>query len=460
MSRLWDIVKHRLVQYKKDPVTGGITYQTVGGEPVGRALGMPLATVRKAAGTRYSNAITALSAAATRRVDFVMLGDSNQLYGGYGFTQGLEKRLASLFGAYATPIIWAGGAYSGSGVGYLCSGIDNSGLVLSDGADAGVLKYVLDSGYGHIASGTTRSASGIGLTGTHSLGNHNALTAYFAHFAASAYTGGSFKPTSRYGESPYSEFTTTATLQSTTGAPSHFAITSLDLSADAARTGKSLEFGFAVGGSEVVATGPITALWTRAENKAKTAGISCHTLYAQGGSSAWDMANTIVNYTDSQLETFFSEVRRLQISAGYSPVVVVYINSGLNDRNETNAPSLGPAKSIQPTSADAFVDNIRAIQARIVALWDARKWDSGELYWLLCPSHRISDPDDTSLVAYRAALVSMMGQDMQTTIVDLGSRMTYAAANTASWYDPGQSQVHLTTLGYDEIAKLILQGVA
>ena len=32
MSRLWDIVKHRLVQYKKDPVTGGITNLTAAGK--------------------------------------------------------------------------------------------------------------------------------------------------------------------------------------------------------------------------------------------------------------------------------------------------------------------------------------------------------------------------------------------------------------------------------------------
>ena len=30
MSRLWDIIKHRLVQYNRDPVTGGISLSAAG----------------------------------------------------------------------------------------------------------------------------------------------------------------------------------------------------------------------------------------------------------------------------------------------------------------------------------------------------------------------------------------------------------------------------------------------
>lgn len=385
-----------------------------------------------------------------------MIGDSNQLYDGYGFMTGVEKCLGNKFGSYATPIMPTGGAWSGSFASYTATGMDNSGLVLSSGADASVSKFT-PFNYGHIESGTTTGSGGIGIVGGSSFRNQDEINVYFSYLAADSYSGGKFRPGARLGVAPYDQIAVGGSDVSTTGGVDYFATEKLTIPADAGRVGKTIEARFSIPGYTV--TGPFTGLWARAENASLQSGISCHLLYGEGGQSAWDMAHKISNHNDAALTRFFAEVRRLQISVGQSPIVVMYLNGGLNDRNEANKPSLGPASSLSPTSPEAYVDNIRAIQARIYSIWRTAGWDFAELYWFFCPSHRIADPDDAQLVAYRSELAAATAGDANTSVVDLGARMTYAAANSAGWYKSGESQMHLTSLGYDEIAELMFSDV-
>lgn len=206
-------------------------------------------------------------------------------------------------------------------------------------------------------------------------------------------------------------------------------------------------------------TGPWVSYYTRIEAYTVNSGLSCHTIYSSGGQSAWNMAYALQNTPDKTLSIFFAEVRRLQISNGNSPVVVIYINTGVNDRNEGNTPSLGPKQIYGPgDSAAEYVDNIAGIQSRIMRIWDINRWPVGELHWLFVPSHRVSDPDDVDLVAYRAELSAHVSASKQSSMVDLGALMTYAAANSAGWYDAGGS-VHLTNTGYDGVSQLIVDQI-
>ena len=203
-------------------------------------------------------------------------------------------------------------------------------------------------------------------------------------------------------------------------------------------------------------TGPIHAYYYRASVPTRTAGISLHTLVDASGQSAWDMAATLAATPDATLVFTLREARRLQIAAGLSPIVVVWINTAVNDRNETFTPSRGPGAVFGAGDSTAeYVDNIRAIQTRIRRLWQANGWPTGELHWLIVPSHRISDPDDAELVAYRAAAQATLGTEPQTSVVDVGALMTAAEATAGGWYDGGGA-VHMTATGYAAVSTRIV----
>lgn len=406
-------------------------------------------------GKKSLTALQALSLAATSRVDLVMIGDSNQLYNGYGFTCGLEKALITRFGCYASPIIGVGGGFSGGGIGYTASGVDNSGLANSSGAASSVSKYTILP-YGHIVSGSTTASGGLGLIGG-AFATEDAIDFYFASLASSTYTNGTYRAGVRLGVSPYSQIAVSSNNTSTSGNIDHLEIEKLSISADATRAGKNVEARFSIPGYTV--SGPFTGLYSRAERPNANTGISTHTLYGAGGQSAWDMAKWLIDSDDSALSQFFAETRRLQLSKKLSPIIVVYINSGFNDRNEGNKPSLGPFRSLSPTSADAYVDNIRAIQSRITRIWSINGWDTSELFWLIVPSHRIADPDDSVLVSYRSAIKLATINDFQTSVIDLGALMTQAQGTANGWYAAGQNYLHLSNTGYDAMGQILVSQI-
>lgn len=408
-------------------------------------------------------ALNALALAASRRVDVVMIGDSNQSYNGYGFYGGLENALATRFGAYATGIIPTNANGIGGKIG---SGADSSGIAFS-GAPTGLANdcFAGPSGvYAHYGygTGTLTAAVGGGSVATHAgFPVTDALTVWGAAVNSKSFSGSSVPSAGvRLGYSPYSTVAnvTVGTLYDANY--ERVAYYSANIAADATRTGSGVEFRWSLPGA-TVPTAPVEFLFSRFERPAKTTGVSVHTIYSLGGQSAWDMAKGLIDTPDLTLQTYFSEVRRLQISAGFAPVVVVYINSGLNDRNEGNLPSLGPNRiATGPTSTAAYVDNIRAIQQRIKNIWTTNAWPLGELYWWIVPSHRIADPDDAQLIAYRAAIKAATANDLQTSVTDLGALMTQAQGNTNGWYASGQNYIHLTNAGYDAIGQILVNQVA
>ena len=57
---------------------------------------------------QFSDTPSLLRAAATSRVDVVMIGDSNQLYGGVGYDDGWARSLSQRFGLYGTGLHFLG----------------------------------------------------------------------------------------------------------------------------------------------------------------------------------------------------------------------------------------------------------------------------------------------------------------------------------------------------------------
>lgn len=407
---------------------------------------------RLAPSVRPQSAYEALSFAAFRRVDFVMIGDSNQAFNGYGFSGGFLKTLAAKFGEYATGI--------GSGAG---ANIGEREYVfgLQSGAPAGIEAIWPASSpqpYKYIADGDVQSPgfSGNRIIDTNDLGVANALRVHYG-YGTFNFGAGSFRPAARLNVSPFTTVATAPLTNTNTGAFSR-QILQLDIPANPART-QGIEAKIYNPATGVSITGPFVSFFTRFENTARDSGVSCHTLYGAGGQSLYDMAAQLNAYSNLALTNFFTEVRRLQLAKSQNPIVVVYINSGLNDRNETSSPSLGWRASTDPDSPTAYIDNLEAIMKRIEGVWTASGWNLSELFFLVVPSHPVSSPDDTELVSYRAAAYTAAGRQ-RASFADFTDYTSYTSMLASGFYASGGADTsHLTDAGYDALAQIVVNRI-
>jgi hypothetical protein len=187
----------------------------------------------------------------------------------------------------------------------------------------------------------------------------------------------------------------------------------------------------------------------RVENTDRAVGASFHTLYARGGQSARDMAAGLLQASDAYLSSYFAAVRALQ---GPAKHVLVRVNTGLNDRNET-LPSLGPSPVAQGDSAAAYADNLQAIINRLRSIWTLNGWEQGELYFLLSVSHPVSNPDDQKLADYRQAAVALTQSNLRTGATDFTQLTNEAEMLANGWYQSGGAdRNHLTQPAFEVLA--------
>jgi hypothetical protein len=388
-------------------------------------------------------ALEALALAKSRRLDFVMIGDSNQAMDGGGFSLGLLKALRDAYGVYAT------------GVGKNVSYLQNMAFVDHTGAPDEVEAIWSEYGaipYNYIADGTFSSAQNGCLVQKDYFDVNASLRAHFCWISLDNGSG-SFKPGIRYGESPWSVLVM-GDLVSTNKGEYAKQLTTLDIPAGTRNV--SLEAKFYVPQQSVI-TGPFAGAFARVENLDMHNGVSVHTLYASGGQSLWDMASTLLLYPDHQLANLFSEYRRLQIADGYDPIVVFYINSGLNDQNETSTPSWGWRKSTMPASAEAYIDNLDSITKRISDIWQKNKWPIDELFFLFVPSHPYSTPDDSDLLAYRMAAFSYAQNRVNCSMVDFSNLISHDEMFEHEYYRSENTDFyHLIEAGYADLAARIV----
>lgn len=307
-------------------IPGGMTSSQVGDIAEEVAQDVVSAAISALPIGKPATALAALAMAATRRVDFVMMGDSNQLMDGRGFDYALARGLAERFGCYASPILRPGGVVAG--------------LTEDQAAHLMIGGVGLFAAAGGIVEGNTGSSIGpVGSAQRNLIDPRAVLRAWYGIYEFAA-AGGQYRPGFRLEVAPF----TTAVdggATSTEAAEAGYALKSLAIPAGAGRSGSAYAFKFRLpaGGSAI--NGPFLGYFSRIENEDASSGVSVHTLYGAGGQSLYDMAAWIMAEPDARLANWFAEVRRLQLSRGLSPIIVVYINSGLNDRNETSSPSLG-----------------------------------------------------------------------------------------------------------------------
>lgn len=222
-----------------------------------------------------------------------------------------------------------------------------------------------------------------------------------------------------------------------------------------------LAIGLRLGTSSATPTGPFVGYYVRVEDAQVTTGASFHGVYSLGGMGLWDYARQLIFDTpDEALWMVFNEARRLQVAQGLTPIVVVIVNSGVNDRNygSTQNVSWGPTGGNGTGNSSAnYTDNLTAIKQRVETLY-SRYWPLSELSWVIMPSHPVSQPDDTNLLAYRAAVKTWTASYSNTSWIDLNALQGFTAANAAGWID-SLGVAHLSNLGYNNYAILALNDV-
>jgi hypothetical protein len=400
-----------------------------------------------------------LRAAATTRADVVCLGDSNQLHQNNGWDHGWIKALDERFGLYATGLIAAGenvGYGAGSGYEYAVGSTVASGEFLYAGAPAELDRYMAPNlgmsplNYLYVPQGSVGGAGafhGLFIDRFSGIDVNAPLRLHLIRASFPEDSQGSFQLFARQGAIPYAVYA--VGLNTPTASPLGYSATDSFIDLPPATRESSIHFTFAPTGQNAV--GPFLAYYFRAENLARSVGVSSHTLYAFGGRSARDMAEALLAIDNDYLTLYFQSIRELALQQGQRPRILVRINTGLNDRNE-NDPSI--LSAILPgSSSEAFIDNISAIIFRIKVTWIINDWPEDELFFLLSVSHPVSNPDDPQLDAYRAASAAFALESPRCAAVNLGSLTAWGEMMVNGWYQFGGFDTnHLTLPGYEAIA--------
>jgi hypothetical protein len=388
------------------------------------------------------------------RVDFVGIGDSNQIFGGLGWDHGFQYALSQTYSMYATGLIaFAENGFSGSAAGYLygrAGSSSNGTLTFATSGAPSAQDVFLNKGtgtltpynYAYAATGETANTynSGLILSAGCPLDPSAALECDF-YYGTFDTGSGAFNPAARYGVSPFT-FIATQAVSTNTGVLGGMSKSTLAISADGART--AVQFSYNRIGTNTV-TAPVFFTYLRARRPSVTAGFSYSTLDFRGGQGARTMAVDLQQAADATLTHFFSILRADQ---GTTKTVCVVINSGLNDRNETLT-SVGPAAVADADSPEAFVDNLQAIVERVEEIWSDNGWSRSELFFLFMPSHPVSDPDDTELSSYRTATAAYAPTVTNGALLNIEALYPQASIQYAS---SGTDKNHLTQTDYELIS--------
>ncbi|TIM07604.1 hypothetical protein [Mesorhizobium sp.] len=399
--------------------------------------------------------------ARTQRIDIVGIGDSNQILSGFGWDHGIQYALSQHFPMWATGLISQNeNNGNGSGQGYL---YNRSGSLIGavSGAPADLDKYlnkgsgsIFPAYYTYLANGSSLGstlANGLVITGACPL-DTSAAIAFDGYYGTFTTDAGQFRPFARWEETPFTTLADPGAISTNTGAYSLQKVT-LSATASAARAGKQIGMRWTRPSVQGI-TGPFFCTYMRARNTDRTTGIAYGTLEYRGGQSARTMAYDLQQASDDALTHYFSILRTDQQAV--QPCIIIMVNSGLNDRNETLT-SVGPGAVADGDSPEAFVDNCTAIVQRIQAIWTLNGWSQDELNFVFMVSHPQSDPDDAELISYRTAIATYVATLDHGYTIDLAAKITSAQMLANGWYaSAGADKAHMTQAGYEGMGRLAI----
>ncbi|MEL6229573.1 MAG: hypothetical protein AAFR24_06650 [Cyanobacteria bacterium J06627_3] len=390
---------------------------------------------------------SALQAMSTQRVGVVAIADSNAVFNGEGYDAGFQKSLNDRYSMYGTGFIslingfgkgWFYTKANSSATGIVggANNLDKAPAPLSDSYLSGV---VGDNSYVYLPDGSTYSGStGHGAIISSGGGIDIKEPLDFLVEGGTFDSGaGSYTLRARRESAPYSTLKS-ANVDSNTGAAGKVTH-KVSVDADPAR---DYDIGFRLMSAGGTMNGPAFFQYLRAIHPNRNTGFSYNTFFYQGGSSLKDMAEDINAQSDAALTSYFSTLRG---DLGASPKVIIYINSGVNDRNEAD-PSTG--NSLTPgDSQAAYEDNLKTLIEKIESIWTLNNWALSGLSFLVVPSHKLTT-EDAELESYVAAAKSYAGTNNRVTVIDT-QRYDSALFTAGNWYASPTDENHLSVAGYE-----------
>lgn len=388
----------------------------------------------------------------TELVDFVGIGDSNQLQGGYGWDHGLAYALTQYYSMYATGLVSANeNSGSGSGQGYKWSYSSGADVGASTGAPADLAQYLPAASiqayaYFDDAGSVSATFTGLKLDADCPVSVNDNLSFRF-HYGTFPTGTSSITLQVRRADSPYTTLGTQA-IDPVTGS---YGMTSQDVDITAATRDYPIAAYWMQSGSTL--EGPSFFTYQHAISDDTTAGFALGTLIGTGGNSAYDAATTLETLGVVGIGHYFGILRARQ---GTNKHICIVINSGLNDRGETST-SAGQIASTDGDSSIAFLDNIERIMQLISNAWGANGWSRDELTFMIMVSHPIDDPDDAELTSYRRAVLALCDAYPNVCAVNLANLTDNAEMLSEGWYaSSGADTSHLTQTGYEQLALRVI----
>ena len=378
-----------------------------------------------------------------RKVDVVMVGDSNQLYQGHGWDHGFSNILSQRYGLYATGIHWLGENFGlGNGVGYMWNTQANASAGIFSYTETPANDWLNPFYYGdmrpcnviYLPTGLSLNSIGIGLQGNNVLYNVGDRIKFKIAYRIPT-PGGSFRPIIRQGSAPFTIYNQAPITYNYTNGNISFA----EVIGTVPNTG-SME-----ARTSIFNSAPVEYYYGYVQNLKRQKGFSVSTLYGYGGQSSRDMAESIGRWTLPLWASYFGEISNRQEA---DPMVIIRIFAGLNDRVETE-PSI--RYSYPPTSPEAYADNMTFILDTLQTTWEVLGYNPENLHIVITLPQPVSNPQSSQLAGYENIARTFYETHKYITVVQTSSLVTYQEMISNSWFtNPGDAN-HLSLNGFNSL---------
>jgi hypothetical protein len=205
------------------------------------------------------------------------------------------------------------------------------------------------------------------------------------------------------------------------------------------------------GGPNASVKGPLYEISQRLENPDRNKGISYSTLLYQGGKSARDAAVSLATASDTALSEWMRQATRLQNVGGDKSMLLVAINHGQNDQNNSQ-PSVGPHPAPTNTAA-GFEDNLNAIVTRLREVWTESGFDPHNLFFTVGP-YQAYGGYETKLPEFESGAMALADQTYNVTVVRGSKMLTGLTMDTDGYYNTSTDHAHMSRAGYENVGRL------
>ena len=389
-----------------------------------------------------SSARKAFAKAHKERVAVVGIGDSNQRFGGHGWSKYMALALSKDFGCWGSELAW------------MCadaSEAESYGPVPPALAEIAFTGWFLPAG---VKDRISWKHGQLHIAADHPLDIMGPLRFSMVYGTFAIGEGGSFRPSARLDQPPWKIFETHPPI---TTASKDYSLqeVALELPADSERSFPLL---FSASPFMEDIHGPFFAQCMQVTNEAKKSGIAYSTLYAQGGKSLHHMQEYLREILGpKRLTEYFRCIRR---PLNGDKRCIVMINSGLNDLND-KAPSTGPEAGHPSSSPEGYRDNLLGLVKLLENAWIAAGGDRGSIFFAFMPSHALEDSQDRRLVAYREQAVALAQELPNAGSILLPQLIPHSVMESNHYYDRGAtSNPHLASEGYQAISEAVAHALA